>query len=81
MAKTTRAGGKPKARAATRRPKTCRQGRRAKAKPKGGTTRKKAGDETPAVRVRMYRQGLGDCFLLAFPKPEGGEFLCSSIAV
>ena len=27
-----------------------------------------------AVRVRMYRQGLGDCFLLAFPRPEGGEF-------
>ena len=26
------------------------------------------------VRVRMYRHGLGDCFLLAFPKPEGGNF-------
>jgi Metallo-beta-lactamase superfamily len=24
------------------------------------------------VRVRMYRQGLGDCFLLSFPRP-GGE--------
>src|SRR6266481_1960978 len=24
------------------------------------------------VRIRMYRQGLGDCFLLSFPK-EGGE--------
>ena len=22
----------------------------------------------------MYRQGLGDCFLLTFPKPEGGDF-------
>ena len=32
--------------------------------------------DTGAVRVRMYRQGLGDCFLLAFPRPEpeGGEF-------
>jgi hypothetical protein len=30
---------------------------------------------TPAaVRVRMYRQGLGDCFLLAFPRAEGGDF-------
>jgi Metallo-beta-lactamase superfamily len=29
----------------------------------------------PAVRVRMYRQGLGDCFLLSFPKKSGGEFL------
>ncbi len=25
-----------------------------------------------SVRVRMYRQGLGDCFLLSFPRP-GGE--------
>jgi glyoxylase-like metal-dependent hydrolase (beta-lactamase superfamily II) len=24
------------------------------------------------VKVRMYRQGLGDCFLLTFPRP-GGE--------
>jgi len=23
------------------------------------------------VRIRMYRQGLGDCFLLTFPKPAG----------
>jgi glyoxylase-like metal-dependent hydrolase (beta-lactamase superfamily II) len=30
--------------------------------------------DSGAVRVRMYRQGLGDCFLLAFPRPEGGEF-------
>ena len=26
------------------------------------------------VRIRMYRQGLGDCFLLTFPRPEGGPF-------
>jgi hypothetical protein len=25
------------------------------------------------VRVRMYRQGLGDCFLLSFPKPKGAN--------
>src|SRR5438067_12231439 len=24
-----------------------------------------------SVRVRMYRQGLGDCFLLSFPRPGG----------
>jgi glyoxylase-like metal-dependent hydrolase (beta-lactamase superfamily II) len=24
-----------------------------------------------SVRVRMYRQGLGDCFLLSFPKGRG----------
>ena len=27
-----------------------------------------------AVRVRMYRQGLGDCFLLSFPTEDGGRF-------
>jgi Metallo-beta-lactamase superfamily len=26
-----------------------------------------------AVRVRMYRQGLGDCFLLSFPRPGGDQ--------
>lgn len=26
------------------------------------------------VRVRMYRQGLGDCFLISFPKQGGGRF-------
>ena len=29
-------------------------------------TRKKASSHSPKVRVRMYRQGLGDCFLLTF---------------
>jgi hypothetical protein len=56
---------------------------KAKPKPKPQTKAKaqpkakkgpKAGKEQPAVRVRMYRQGLGDCFLLAFPKPKGGDF-------
>ena len=28
----------------------------------------------PRVRVRVYRHGLGDCFLLAFPKADGGDF-------
>src|SRR3954453_5379139 len=32
--------------------------------------------EPPAsgVKVRMYRQGHGDCFLLAFPKADGEAF-------
>jgi glyoxylase-like metal-dependent hydrolase (beta-lactamase superfamily II) len=29
--------------------------------------------KAPAVRVRMYRQGLGDCFLLTFPRGDGSE--------
>jgi hypothetical protein len=41
---------------------------RAKAAPKAGGRRKpKAKAAADAVRVRMYRQGLGDCFLLTFP--------------
>ncbi|HET7461604.1 MAG TPA: MBL fold metallo-hydrolase [Longimicrobium sp.] len=35
------------------------------------TTRKTVDD---GVRVRMYRQGLGDCFLISFPKQGGGRF-------
>ncbi|MFO0907725.1 MAG: MBL fold metallo-hydrolase [Isosphaeraceae bacterium] len=26
------------------------------------------------MRIRMYRQGLGDCFLLTFPRTEGGDY-------
>ncbi|HRI12858.1 MAG TPA: MBL fold metallo-hydrolase [Verrucomicrobiota bacterium] len=26
------------------------------------------------VRIRMYHQGLGDCLLLSFPRPEGSDF-------
>ncbi|HEU0053613.1 MAG TPA: MBL fold metallo-hydrolase, partial [Longimicrobium sp.] len=36
-----------------------------------------AAETTPGarrVRVRMYRQGLGDCFLLSFPRGDGGRF-------
>jgi hypothetical protein len=35
-----------------------------------------AGAGASRIRVRMYRQGLGDCFLLGFPKPkpDEGEF-------
>src|SRR5262245_15491710 len=29
----------------------------------------------PSVTVRMYRQGLGDCFLLSFPKRSGRFFI------
>ena len=32
------------------------------------------------VRVRMYRQGLGDCFLLTFPAARRRSRTCSSTA-
>ncbi|HEY0172189.1 MAG TPA: hypothetical protein VGB98_14285 [Pyrinomonadaceae bacterium] len=42
-------------------------GKKPAAAKKGGGARRKARE----VRVRMYRQGLGDCFLLTFPRdPE-----------
>jgi hypothetical protein len=47
--------------------KTAKKGR-AKPAPKRGSK------NTRAVRVRMYRHGLGDCFLLTFPKPTDGDF-------
>jgi len=28
---------------------------------------------SPTVRIRMYRQGLGDCFLLTFPRQNGAS--------
>jgi glyoxylase-like metal-dependent hydrolase (beta-lactamase superfamily II) len=30
--------------------------------------------KTAAARVRMYRHGLGDCFLLSFPRPHGRDY-------
>ena len=27
-----------------------------------------------SVKVRMYRQGLGDCFLITLPRDNGGPF-------
>jgi beta-lactamase superfamily II metal-dependent hydrolase len=41
-----------------------------KATPKTAPAEPKAG----RISVRMYRQGLGDCFLITIPKPEGGDF-------
>jgi hypothetical protein len=66
MAKTRTSGsGRSTARTKTR-PKP-----KAAPKPKKGAKR---GKGKAPVRVRMYRQGLGDCFLLSFPKPKGGDF-------
>jgi hypothetical protein len=47
--------------------------RRATPKPKP-TRHVSNGRAAGDVRVRMYRQGLGDCFLLTFPKKSGGDF-------
>jgi len=33
-----------------------------------------AGDGGHRVRIRMYRLGVGDCFLLSFPRTDGGTF-------
>ncbi|MCZ7594738.1 MAG: hypothetical protein M5U16_07335 [Hyphomicrobium sp.] len=36
--------------------------------------RTRRGAAERGVRIRMYRQGLGDCFLLRFPKRDGSDF-------
>jgi predicted metallo-beta-lactamase superfamily hydrolase len=44
---------------------------------KAGATKAKAAPVTASkarVRVRMYRQGLGDCFLITFPQESGNDF-------
>lgn len=51
------------------------QNRPPAARPAPRSRRKVASpDAGPAVRVRMYRHGLGDCLLLAFPKTGGGDY-------
>ena len=60
---------------AASRPKAAKLGKSAaKPKTRSGGTKEKLAEGSPGVRVRMYRQGLGDCFLLSFPKPGGGDF-------
>lgn len=41
---------------------------------KAAASRADGASEDGAVRVRMYCQGLGDCFLLRFPTDDGGTF-------
>ena len=38
------------------------------------TKRKAKSSAKRTMRIRMYRHGLGDCFLLRFPKSRGGTF-------
>jgi hypothetical protein len=70
MAKTTRAAGATRTRT---KGKATAGASKSKTAPKAGG-RSKANEAAREVRVRMYRHGLGDCFLLAFPRPKGGEF-------
>src|SRR4051812_1768682 len=42
-----------------------------RARPRKGGRPTPGGAAAPGVRVRMYRQGLGDCFLLTFPGAAG----------
>src|SRR5262249_56290896 len=55
--------------------------KKAGTKPKAKTTAKPDASAKPAgkradaggeIKVRMYKQGLGDCFLIGFP-PDGGK--------
>jgi glyoxylase-like metal-dependent hydrolase (beta-lactamase superfamily II) len=45
-----------------------------KPKKKSGAVSGRASGSKRRVRIRMYRQGVGDCFLLQFPKQGGGVF-------
>src|SRR5262245_14868354 len=59
-------------------PKKARR-RRAAARPSTGrgAARRRAPAQSAAgaaIKVRMYRQGLGDCFLVTLPKQDGSPF-------
>jgi len=57
---------------ATRATKASKAAKPGKAAPAAGSAPES--NEKFRARIRMYRQGLGDCFLLSFPK-DAGEFV------
>src|SRR5215467_5709188 len=46
--------------------------KKAAKKPAKNPAKNPGGDQT--ITIRMYRQGLGDCFLLRFPGNDGDPF-------
>ena len=66
--KTTKAKAKAK-------PKAKPKAAKAKTKPKAKAKAKSASkSDKVSVRIRMYRQGLGDCFLLTFQQKGKQDF-------
>ena len=65
------ATSKTKAKAAS---KSATAGKRSKAKPKHKKAAAKKKGSDFRVKVRMYRQGLGDCFLITIPTRSGKPF-------
>ncbi|MBR0680156.1 MBL fold metallo-hydrolase [Roseomonas eburnea] len=54
--------------------RTARSGTRRQAAPRTAAAprrRRAASDAAAQVRIRMYRQGLGDCFLVTLPRSDG----------
>src|SRR6266481_4742533 len=54
--------------------RTRRTSRTAKKEQPAAATSPKPANEDQKLRVRMYRQGLGDCFLVTLPKKDGSRF-------
>ncbi|HXD30567.1 MAG TPA: MBL fold metallo-hydrolase [Pyrinomonadaceae bacterium] len=70
-----KAKGKPKAAKAKTKPKGAKPKARPKSKPKTASKAKaKSRGDKVSVRIRMYRQGLGDCFLLTFQQQGKEDF-------
>lgn len=64
-----------------RRKASAKKRRVVRSKPRGSTARKASSNAQSSptssgasIRVRMYRQGLGDCFLISLPKQDGSPF-------
>src|SRR6476620_4661305 len=48
--------------------------KKASKKAKASKAPKKAAEQKYRIKVRMYRQGLGDCFLITIPRKNGNPF-------
>src|ERR1044072_8454271 len=67
----TKRAGKARAKKATTKKSATTKATKKSAAKKATKKSASKGKQSREVRVRMYRQGLGDCFLLTFPrKPE-----------
>jgi len=74
--KTTKAGKKRAAKTTTK-SKTKKPAKRVATKKKAAKrapAKKRASNRRFRVKIRMYRQGLGDCFLITIPRKKGAPF-------
>lgn len=65
---------KPATKKSASKSKTKKPDKRVTAKKKTTTSKKRASKRSFRAKIRMYRQGLGDCFLITIPRKKGKPF-------